>query len=133
VSERRCGRRARCGRRQLGGHEHESEAGAAAFGFLDVHSTSVIFGDLPDNCEAEPGSRPAARCFRAVEAVEDERPIGGRDAGAVVADDYFAPSDRQVDAAGAVAPLGGVLDEVPDRPRYRGSFTRVDIAGWRRE
>jgi hypothetical protein len=76
----------------------------------------VALGDLSDDRQAEPGSRLAARGLGAVEAVEDERAVGFGDAGAVVTNDYLALEDRQVDAAAAVAPFGGVLDEVPERP-----------------
>jgi hypothetical protein len=76
----------------------------------------MVLGDLPDDCEAEPGSGSAAGGFRTVEAVEDERPVGFGDAGAVVADGHLSADNRQFDAAASVAPLGGVLDEVPDGP-----------------
>src|SRR5262249_60159288 len=100
---------------------------------LDLDSAAVVFRDLANDGEAEPGARVAPRRFRAVEAVEDERLVGGTDAGAVVADRHLAVRDRQLDAADAVAPLGGVLDEVPDRPlellgiaRHRG---RLGVEG----
>jgi hypothetical protein len=45
----------------LRGHEGESEAGAAAFGVLDVDTASVTLGDLPDDRQSEPGSRLSPR------------------------------------------------------------------------
>ena len=62
----------------------------------------------------EPG-QPARRA-RAVEAVEDVREVLLVDPGAVVAHHDLPVFDGDLDLAVGRAPLGGVVEEVRDRP-----------------
>jgi hypothetical protein len=101
--------------RSTGFEQAKPEGGSSAGRLLHHDPTAVVLGDLPDDRQAETGSLQAAGRVGAVEAVEDEGPVGGIDTGAVVADDDLAGDDFDFYTAVSVAPLDGVLDEVPDR------------------
>src|SRR5262245_35003520 len=96
-------------------HERKPEAGAPSGGVLDLDAAPVSLGDLPNDRQAEPRAWMASAGLGAVKAVEDEGPVGSRDAGAIVADGHFAARHPQVDATAAVAPLGRVFDQIPER------------------
>jgi hypothetical protein len=75
----------------------------------------VQFRGLPDDRQAQPGTRPPARGRRAVEAVEYEREVSVRDPGTLVRDDDLPVADRQINVPVGRAPSNGVVKEVPDR------------------
>ena len=68
-----------------------------------------------DSFQAEAGSEHPAGAVGAVEALEDVREVGFREAGAVVADLERAVAQRDLDHAARRAPLDGVVEQVRDR------------------
>src|SRR5262249_40901472 len=97
-------------------HEREAETRSTSRRFLDLDAAAVVLRDLSHDRKAEPRPRLTARALGTVEAVEADRLACARPPGAGVAARPFPAHATQLDAAAAVAPLGGVLDEVPDRP-----------------
>jgi hypothetical protein len=69
---------------------------------------------LAHDRESEAGAGPAARIFGAVEALEDVRQIGGREAGAVVAHGEDPVVQGEVDGAAGRAPIDRVVEQVRD-------------------
>src|SRR6185437_14460436 len=87
-----------------------------ASGSLDeLDLAAVALGDLAHYRQSQTRSLPAAGGLRTVEAVEDEGPVARVDPGAVVADQHLAARCGHLHHPARLAPLGGVLHQVPDR------------------
>ena len=130
ASPRRLGRRRA---RRLGGEQldHEAGAGLAVGAVLDPDPAAVHADVLVDERQPEAGALAAAAPAggdAAGEALEDQRPLLDRHAGAVVLDADLDVGQRLVGEVGvgdrdlqvAAAVGQGVVDQVGDRPGRAG-------------